>query len=103
MANLKTANLKSLLGAFKTNYTMVLWVLLLVLFALEGFALKDSVMSVLNSAQPVVDTKLPSAVRVNFKDYQGIVSRMESAKTFKPSPPLEHNPFIKPVSATPAE
>jgi hypothetical protein len=85
-------DLKSIAAKAGSNVGLVLWIMLLVLIALEGLVLRQSI-TIMLSARHVEQTPLTKLVRVNFNLYDTIAKRFEQQGSFTPSPVTAPNPF----------
>jgi len=77
-------------------------VILLIVFILEAFVVKDAlsvVWSIANQTSSLIPSK---GVRVNFSDYQQVVDHIQAADSFKPSAGSIKNPFTPTATPPPA-
>lgn len=75
------------------NRYLFLTILLIVLF-LDGLVIKDAVGIVLHlESQTAPETPPAAGARINFKDYDFVVQRIQNGQNFKPSDGLTKDPF----------
>ncbi|MDE2311859.1 MAG: hypothetical protein KGJ93_02085 [Patescibacteria group bacterium] len=88
-----SASLKNFHGQKVRPQYLFLLVLLIVL-ALDIMVIKNSVGVVLGwgSVPPPLPTKT-SGIRVDFQDYQDILTSMQQAQNFQPTASVSKNPF----------
>jgi hypothetical protein len=91
---IRNLTFKSLPGYVRTHYTMLFWLLLIVLFGAEAFMLRGSVQQMIQANKPAAPVKQSSGVRVNFTDYQKIVSRIEKGQNYQPTSLVTRDPFV---------
>jgi hypothetical protein len=85
-------SLSSIFSFAKQNVSIVLVAVLLILFVMEGWSLKQSwdVLSDSQNTNLVLPAKL---VRVNFNTYDAIVRRVDNAAGYSPQLLIYRNPF----------
>jgi hypothetical protein len=90
---LKTLSLKSVPGLLKNHMSLMFWLVLLVLLAFEGLAFKVSVNMVLDAQKAPPMPVQSRGIRINFKDYNDMVKKIENAQNFVPTPEAWADPF----------
>lgn len=103
VSNIKIPTSLQDLRRLKFSAKYLFLVILLLIFALEIFAVKDQVAIVTGfQNQPAPLAAKSSGARINFKDYEAIVNRINSAGSFVPTGGITNNPFSAGSVAPPA-
>jgi hypothetical protein len=95
MAFPKNLILKLSLGvkSYKKGISLSIWLILLAILVQEGFAFQRVAQMVSKSrTEPFVVIK-DRGVRVNFENYNAVISKIENGKTFTASSTISRNPF----------
>jgi hypothetical protein len=79
-------------AAKKAGWNYLFWLMLICLLAMEGLVIKNSIKQVLSS-QNTPEVQKSKGVRINFKDYDEAVQRIEKGKNFTPSAEAGTDPF----------
>ena len=96
--NFSIYKLKNLIASAKDLRGQIVFIFWFVFFLLLFFQIsiiKTSVKHVLNPNGAVAEVKASQGVRINFKNYDEVVVKIQKAEDFKVSERVNKNPFIR--------
>jgi hypothetical protein len=96
--NLPTYKLKNLITSAKDlrgQLILIFWFVFLLLLFFQVSIIKTSVKHVLNPGGIITEVKTSQGVRINFKNYDEVVAKIERAEEFETSPRVNKNPFFR--------
>lgn len=95
---IEISDVKAIFTNLSKNLGWLFLGLFFILIIFEIIELKQSVQIVLNSNKEPVVVNKQQGVRINFKNYDDVIFRIELAQSFKPSSDAVINPFsITPI------
>jgi hypothetical protein len=95
--SLNFISLKDSAAKLAKNLSWLFFAIFLLLLVFEVFEIKNSADIILNVNQPPAAVNPEKGVRIDFKAYDQIVSRIQNAQNFAPSAGVTKNPFGVPT------
>ena len=93
LKNIKLSSLKLPVSSLTKNLGWVFFGVFVLLAVLEAFEINSSVQIILESGQEPPLITAEKGVRINFENYNDIVTRINKAPDFEPTGGITNNPF----------